>query len=205
MALTRDHVFWDAFAKQADASVRAAHILEKMTGDLGNSPRYAEEIRRIEDEGDQITLTAVNALHQTWITPLDREEIHSLISAQDDVLDLIHATSDRVELFELTSLFPEAAQLASLIVKQTEQIRAMMDQLKNMKDLEPVLKMCTAVRVLEKEADVSYRRALAHLFKEKLDPMDVMRWRDVLEAMETATDRCEDVANIVEGIVLEHA
>jgi predicted phosphate transport protein (TIGR00153 family) len=207
MARTRDDEFWLAFKEHSRRSHRAAEILVEMLENLDRAQELAQQISDLEHEGDRITHDIVHALHQTWITPLDREEIHGLISRLDDVLDFIEAASERVALYEIKTVRAEAIDIAKVLARSCRDIQKAMDLLQNLKDAQPVLDLCMHINRHEHEADQIFRRALARLFndKERNDPLEVMKWRDILEAIETATDRCEDVANIVEGIVLEHA
>ncbi|MEB2311245.1 MAG: DUF47 family protein [Sorangiineae bacterium] len=205
MALTRDAVFWKAFQSHADLTVQATRNLKAMLEDPSQVMILAGEISRAEKEGDHITHETMSALHQIWITPLDREEIHALMSALDDVLDFVEAASDWVMLYEITTARPEAIELASSLCSAAEDVAKAVGHLNKLKDPQPVLDLCVSINTHEHQADVVFRRAVARLFKEPSDPIEVMRWRDILEAMETATDRAEDVANIIEGIVLEHA
>ena len=204
MALSRDALFWDSFTQLAKKSVDAAILLEKMFEDLANSAKTAEQIKLLETEGDTITHEVVKTLHQTWITPLDREEIHGLISGLDDVLDSIDGAAARVALYEIKETNLEAKELAQVLVASTKQVAAAVESIKNIKDAEAILAICRDIAAKEDEADAVFRRGLVRLFKEVKDPLEVMKWRDIYERMETATDRAEDVANIVEGIVLEH-
>ncbi len=205
MALTRDAVFWSAFRSHADLTVNATKHLKAMFEDPSKVKELAGEITKAEQDGDRITHETVAALHQTWITPLDREEIHALICGLDDVLDFVEAASDWVLLYEVGATRPEALELAESLCAAAEDVSKAVAQLNNLKDPKPVLDLCVSINAHEHEADVVFRRAVARLFKERADPIEVMRWRDILESMETATDRAEDVANIIEGIVLEHA
>ena len=204
MALTRDAVFWSAFRSHAELTVRATRHLKAMFEDPDQVKILAGEITKAEQDGDRITHETVAALHQTWITPLDREEIHGLICGLDDVLDFVEAASDWVMLYEVGETRPEALELAESLCAAAEDIAQAVAQLDNLKDPKPVLDLCVSINAHEHDADVVFRRAVARLFRERTDPIEIMRWRDILESMETATDRAEDVANIIEGIVLEH-
>ena len=144
-------------------------------------------------------------LHETWITPLDRNDIYALITRMDDVLDLIEAVSERVVLFELTETRALAIDLAKVLVRSCEKLHKAMELLPGLKQPNELLEICIEVNKLENDADGIYRRAIADLFKPGNDPIMVMKWRDVFDNLEMATDRCEDVANIVEGVVLEYA
>jgi predicted phosphate transport protein (TIGR00153 family) len=205
MPLTRDTVFWSAFSSLTSKTEAAAQCLRDMMNDPQQVSALAKRVKDIEHEGDKITHEVVQALHQTWITPLDREEIHSLITSLDDVLDFIDAASDRFALYEIGVVRPEAVELADTLQIAVRDIGKAVDGLKRIKDPAPLLELCRAINKHEHDADMIYRKAIARLFKENSDPLLVMKWREVFEAMETATDRAEDVANIIEGIILEHA
>jgi len=205
MALTRDAVFWSAFSAMTDKIIKAAKLLHEMMEQPARADELQKQIKDLEHEADRVTHEVVQALHQTWITPLDREEIHSLITSLDDVLDFIDAAGDKFALYEISETQPEAIELASCLTAAASDIVKAVDGLKKIKDPAPLLELCRAINRHEHDADVTFRRALARLFKERADPLDVIKWRDILEAMETATDRAEDVANIIEGIILEHA
>jgi len=205
MALTRDREFWSAFTSHSQLTVRAAGLLVEMLEHPDRRQKLVQDISDLEHEGDKITHDTVLALHQTWITPLDRESIHGLISRLDDVLDFVDATADRVALYEIEATRPEAVDLAKILELSCTEIERAMGMLQNMKDAKPLLTLCMHINRHEHDADQIFRRALARLFSERTDPLELMKWRDILDSLETATDRAEDVANIIEGIVLEHA
>ncbi|WP_437785710.1 DUF47 domain-containing protein [Sorangium sp. So ce1097] len=205
MGLTRDAFFFDALADHAQRSVAASELLLKMLDRLDDAPALAKKISDLEDQGDKITHGCLAALHQTWITPLDREEIHALITRLDDVLDCIEAASVRLVLFEIDSPLPEARQLAHSVVESCTAMSSAVQSLRDLKRQPNLLELCVEINKLENKADGHYRAALAALFRKGNDPLLVMKWRDIYDLLESATDRCEDVANIIEGIVLEHA
>jgi uncharacterized protein len=204
MALTRDKEFWSAFKDHAALSVRASALLVQMLENSDARQRLVQEVSDLEHQGDKITHDTVLALHQTWITPLDRDAIHGLISRLDDVLDFIDAAADRVALYHMESARPEALELAKVLQSSCAEIARAMGMLQDMKEARSLLALCQQVNKHEHDADQVFRRALARLFDERTDPLELMKWRDILESIETATDRAEDVANIIEGIVLEH-
>jgi predicted phosphate transport protein (TIGR00153 family) len=205
MALTRDAVFFDALTSHAQKSVEASELLVKMLERLDDAPALAKRIKDLEHEGDKITHDCLAALHQTWITPLDREEIHALITRLDDILDSIEAVSERIVLFEITTSTPEARDLADAVVASCVAVSAATRSLRDLKEHKKLLELCVQINQHENAADAIYRVALAALFKGGKDPLLVMKWRDIYDQLEIATDRCEDVANIIEGVVLEHA
>jgi predicted phosphate transport protein (TIGR00153 family) len=164
----------------------------------------ATQISALEQEGDTITHQVVQFLHQTWITPLDREEIHALIGRLDDVLDFIDAAAGRSSLYEIDASRPESVELAKILVLSCQEIQRAMSLLQNMKDAKELLQLVRQINKHEHDADIVFRSGLARLFKERTDPLELMKWRDILETIETATDRAKDLANVIEGIVLEH-
>jgi predicted phosphate transport protein (TIGR00153 family) len=204
LGLTHDVEFWNAFIAHADASVHAAKLLPELLKHLDQAPEFARRIKDLEHQGDKITHETLNTLHKTWITPLDREEIHALITRLDDVLDYIEATSERVTLFDIKEPTPEAGQLVDSVVASTEAVRKAVEALQDLKSPQKVLELCVEINRQENLADAVYRQGIARLFRERHDLLDVMKWRDIYDSLENATDRCEDVANIIEGIVLEH-
>jgi predicted phosphate transport protein (TIGR00153 family) len=201
----KDHLFFDAFTAHAQKSVEAARMLVQMFGDTSRAQELATSINEAENRGDRLTHETIRHLHETWITPLDRNDIHALITRMDDVLDLIEAVSERVVLFSLTETRAEAVDLSKVLVRSCEKLHRAMELLPGLKQPNELLEICIEVNKLENDADGIYRKAIAELFKPGNDPIMVMKWRDVFDNLESATDRCEDVANIVEGVVLEYA
>jgi uncharacterized protein len=225
----KDDLFFDAFRTHAEKSVEGAKMLVEMFkrlvptqapaegpyrgsqaamgegGPDATTIKLASAIKDAEHAGDTITHATVKRLHETWITPLDRFDIHGLISRMDDVLDLIEAVSERVVLFEVQSAPPEAVALSEVLVRGCEAMVKAMELLPDMGKAPEILKICVEINRLENEADGLYRKAIADLFKHGNDPLLVMKWRDIFDSLESASDRCEDVANIVEGVVLEYA
>jgi uncharacterized protein len=204
MSLTRDREFWTAFSSHAERSVKAAELLVQMMDHPERGQAIAAEISNLEHEGDRITHDVVAILHKTWITPLDREEIHALIGGLDDVLDFIDASAGRMALYEIDQRSSDAVELAQILVLSCKEIERAMTLLQNIKEAQPLLDLCKHINRHEHDADIVYRRAIARLFKERTDPLELMKWRDVLEGIETATDRAKSLANVIEGIVLEH-
>ncbi len=202
----RDGVFFHAFTEHASRSVEAASLLLDMLEHLDRKERLALDIGEKEAAGDRLTHETVKRLHETWITPLDRFDIPGLISKLDDVLDLIEAVAERLVLFEIHQARPQAVELARVLLKACEDVQRAMLLLPQLASKgKELLDICVEINRLENEADAIYRKAIAELFHNGNDPIDVMKWRDLFDNIEEATDRCEDVANIVEGVVLEYA
>jgi len=223
----RDAAFFDAFSRHAQRSVEAARMLVEMMGRLEVGNGGAVQAYRVTDEGDgpvdelarqlyvkikdaetsadSITHETIKRLHETWITPFDRDDIHALITRMDDVLDLIEAAAERIVLYRVMVAPPEALELATLLVESCNVLAKAVALLGTMSRAPELLELCVEVNRLENAADSVHRRAMADLFKAGNDPLMVMKWRDILDGLESATDRCEDVANVLEGVVLEYA
>lgn len=210
-ASDKDKEFFRAFSDHAKLCVDASRKLVELFDEPNRAAGIASDITQLENKGDTITHETVKRLHETWITPLDRHDIHELITSLDDVLDMIEAVAERVHLFELETAKPMAKELAEVLVKcclsiakATEHLPAVSKSAKEMLDIS------VEVNRLENEADGLYRKALGQLFnpKEPADAayvLDVMKWREIYDYLENATDACEDVANVIEGIVMEYS
>lgn len=199
-----DRDFFSAFSQHAAATARAAGLLI----DLFEHPdrdSLAVQIEREEHEGDKIVHAVIHALRATWITPFDRQDIQTLISRQDDMLDLIHASSKRIALFEIQTAPDEALAMARYILKAAETVKQAINLLSDVKHPEEILKLCEILNEIENDGDEVFRRSLAKLYKKGNDPLEVMKWREIYENLETALDRGEDVANQIESLVLEYS
>ena len=201
---TSDRDFFAAFARHAAVTAHAAALLVELF-EHPDRDHLAVEIERDEHEGDKILHDVIRALRATWITPFDRHDIQTLISRQDDVLDLIHAGSKRVALFEIKTTQNDALALTRYILKAAEAIKTAVNLLSNMKQTDEILKLCELLNEIENDGDEMYRRSLARLYKPGNDPLEVMKWREIYDHLETALDRGEDVANQIESLVLEYS
>ncbi len=198
-------VFFELFERHADKSLEAARLLRAMLHHPVDLAEQARQIKALEHDGDVLTHRAVELLHLTFITPIDRGDIHRLISRLDDVLDLIEATSERIWLYAIDSVDRDACDLADVLVNAVTEMRNGMLQLRNLKDRDAILRACMEINRYENEGDTLLRRAVARLFQDSKDPLQVIKWKDIYEFLEDAIDRCEDVANVVEGVALEYA
>ncbi len=201
---TSDQDFFAAFSRHAEVTANAAQLLVELF-EHPERDHLAVEIERDEHEGDKILHDVVRALRGTWITPFDRHDIQTLISRQDDVLDLIHASSKRVALFEIHTTPSDALALARYILKAADTIKSAVTLINNLKQTEEILKLCEILNEIENDGDELYRRSLARLYKPGNDPLEVMKWREIYDHLETALDRGEDVANQIESLVLEYS
>ena len=200
-----DEDFFSLFERHAALTVEGAKQFVTLVAGGQNVPALAARIKEIEHETDVITHACVERLHKTFITPFDRDDIHRLITRMDDVMDYIESAAFAVMLYELVEMTDPARELADVLVRSTESVAVAVSGLKNVKQSQAILDACIEVNRLENEGDEILRGALADLFREAKDPLLVLKWKEVYEALENATDRCEDVANVIEGVVLEHA
>lgn len=196
--------FFGDFEKQTAQTVEGARLLKELLDDFTDVPRKVQAIKDVEHLGDDITHRAFERLYTQFITPLDRSAIHELVSRIDDVLDLADAAAERLGLYEVGPVVPEARELAGVLLAQARKMQEMVRALRNLKDAERILAACREINSLENQADTLLRTALAKLFKSGADALTVMKWKEILDLIETATDRVEDVANVVEGVVMEH-
>ena len=198
--------FFTDFEAQAAATVDGAKLLKDLLDDFTDVPRKCQAIKDVEHRGDDITHRAFARLHTQFITPFDRSEIHRLLSRIDDVLDLADAAAERLGLYDVDSVLPEARELTAVFVAQVERMEVAVKGLRDMKkNPDAILEACKEMNVLENQADTLTRRTMAKLFKRGNDPLTVMKWKEIVDLIEEATDRAEDVANVIEGVVLEHA
>jgi uncharacterized protein Yka (UPF0111/DUF47 family) len=203
--LPKETSFFDFFEQHASLTVEGIREFLSLITTGANIPAKARRVADIEHETDVITHRCVEALHKTFITPIDRDSIHRLITRMDDIMDFVEAAAERIELYEITVMTADARDLADVLLRSAVQVELACKGLRNLKDPQALLKLCVDINRLENEADAILRRAVARLFREEKDPIMVIKWKEIYESLENATDRCEDVANIIEGVVLEHA
>ena len=201
----KEEKFFLLFQESAALSVQAAYQMRKMLADLSNSEGHSRTIKDIEHKTDEITHQTIELLHKTFITPLDRDDIHKLITKMDDIVDFIDAASQRLFLYGVDHATPQASGLAEICIRSVEHIQVAIKGLSNLKDAQAIIQSCVEVNRLENEADQLLRSAMAELFQNESDTRQLIKMKEVYELLETVTDRCEDVANIIEGIVLEYS
>jgi predicted phosphate transport protein (TIGR00153 family) len=203
--MPREGRFFDLFNAHAERIVEGSRELAAMLGSFSELDAHAQRIDAIEHAADKLTHECITLLHKTFITPFDREQIHSLITRMDDILDLIQGVAESVALYDLRSVTPEAKQLAEICQQSCERVKTVVGLLTNVKQSSAILKCCEEIDRLESDADRVMRAAVSKLFREENDLKQVMKLRVIYDLLESITDRCEDVANVVEGIVLENS
>src|SRR5690348_18009077 len=205
--MPREGHFFVLFDNHAKLIVEGAIALADLLRHYDTVTDRASGIKLIEDvehAADRITHETVQLLHTTFVTPFDRDDIHRLISRMDDVLDLIQDTAESLVLYDIKQLSPEAIQLAELLLRCAERVQAAVKLMASMADAPAMLGICQEIDKLESEADRVMRGAISRLFREETDVRQVIKLKAVYEALETATDKCQDVANVIESVVLDN-
>lgn len=201
--IPREMKFFDMFVEMSNNLTTGARVLVELFRRHNDVAATVQKIKDIEHQGDDLTHAILKKLNQTFITPFDREDIHRLASSVDDVLDFINAAAERMMLYKIHNPPPEAGKLAEIIVRQSEEIAAAMSLLE--KDQEGVLAHCVKVNQFENEADTVCRAAIGALFEHEKDPITLIKFKELFEVLETATDKAEDAANVMEAVVLKSA
>lgn len=201
----REEKFFDLFEEVSTHMVDAAKTLELLLSDMSRAEHHAAKIKDLEHKCDELTHRTMDMLHKTFITPLDREDIHGLISRLDDVVDLIDAVSGRIYLYDLRDITPEMRSMAETSRMATELIAKTVVTLDKIKNPKEVLQNCIEINRLENDADRVLRTAMAKLFREETNAIEVIKKKEIYQLLESITDKCEDVANIIESIVIEYS
>jgi len=203
--IPREEKFFDLFEASAQNMVKTAQKLKQLVDSWENVEEKVSEITELEHEGDMITHKVMEQLHRTFVTPFDREDIALLSHTLDDVTDFIHAAADAMFIYKVDHPGQRAKELSDIIVQATAEVERAMPQLRHRAQLRQILERCVEINRLENEADRVFRSAMAELFTDTTDIAEIIKWREIYEHMESATDRCEDVANVLEGVALKHA
>jgi predicted phosphate transport protein (TIGR00153 family) len=203
----KDRKFFPLFDKAAENLESAGKLLFELINSTSSEERnrLINEIEKLEHVGDELTHDIFQELGKNFITPFDREDIHRLASALDDVLDYIHGSSKRIQLYKITTFSQDVIKLASLIQVQTEEVRRCVHELKNMINMRDITNSLVRINSVENHADDIFEHAVAKLFEEETNAIELIKIKEFLSMMETATDKCEDVANVIESIVIKMA
>ena len=200
--IPRNEDFYDQFSTLAAELRVGAEKLEQMLAQEPVLWDKADEIKEVEHKCDHLTHQIIQRLHRTFVTPLDREDIHTLARILDDVMDAIDASAAIVRLYQIDKVRPDARELARLVGTSCEQVVIAMKALERRHGVaEPAVE----INRLENEADRAHQNAVRRLFEEEQNPVVIIKWKEILDFLEAATDRCEDVANVLEGVVVKHA
>ena len=205
--MPKDDKFFVLFERMAAQIQEGARTFQELTNKIEDREAFAKRIKDIEHACDNITHETMEDLNKSFVTPFDREDIHLLISRMDDVMDFIDASTQRIVLYNVDHTTPEVREMASVLVLQVDELAKAVGHLRNIKKgAKTILQICIEINRLENEGDNLLRSAVAGLFKTPgVDPLEVIKWKEIYEKLEVGIDRCEDVANVLEGIVLKNA
>ena len=203
--MPKEVAFFELFERAAKNVHEGAVQLVEFLENFDDRAERAKRIKDLEHVGDQLTHETISLLNRTFITPLDREDIHELASRLDDILDLTDTAANRIVIYRVAAPTEESRNLARCLRQATAIIVEAMGLLRNPRNAKAILQKCIDIHTQENEADRIEQQALAALFDNGQDPKEIIKWKDIYQEIESATDRCEDVANVFEGIVLKNA
>ncbi|MCX7012556.1 MAG: DUF47 family protein [Candidatus Sumerlaeota bacterium] len=201
--LPRNTDFFNYFEQLSGYIAKTCQELQSLTRADAELPVLVGRIKDLEHEADKVTHRCIEALHKTFITPIDRNDIHSLIKGMDSIVDAIDATVSRLAMYEIARMRPDTQHVAALLLKAAEELDQAIRGLRDLKNSKAIMDRCIALHQIETEGDALLRKGIVRLFKEERDTLAVIKWKEIYERLEKAVDRCDDVANIIEGIVVE--
>ncbi|OGP87090.1 MAG: hypothetical protein A2031_03055 [Deltaproteobacteria bacterium RBG_19FT_COMBO_43_11] len=197
--------FFECFEELADKIEEGGQLFLEMTQNHDYSEAKVTKLKQIEHEADGITHKTYEKMHKTFLTPIDREDIYALVNKMDSILDVIEATAIRIHLYKVKKNDDGIIKQAQILRNAITKVKSIVHALRNMKNSKMILDGCVEINTLENEGDVTLRAIMANLFEKEKDAIELIKWKDIFQLLEEAIDVCEDVSNIVEGIVLKHA
>jgi uncharacterized protein len=204
--LPKDRKFFPLFKQATENLVKGSKVLvELVNAPVEKRKELIHEIEQIEHTGDNITHMIFNELGRNFITPFDREDIHALTSSIDDILDLINGTAKRLEMYKVTEITEPMIMLSEIILKGSIELNVAVVNLEGMKRIDEIKEACVRINSLENNADDVFNLAIGRLFDEEKDAVKLIKVKEILQALETATDKCEDAANVIESIIIKYA
>ena len=203
--LPREDSYFALFTRAADAANRGAIRLNQLMANYVQVASAVNEIKDIEHQGDKIAHEILDKLNRSFITPLEREDIHSLVYSIDDIIDWIDAAAVRLHVYEIREPTEELRALVNCLALSAAEVKETVDALSNLKKADQIFSRCRTIKDFEHQSDEIFRLALQRLFREEKDALQVIKWKEIYEKIEQATDMCERVAKIIEAIVLKHA
>jgi predicted phosphate transport protein (TIGR00153 family) len=201
--MPKEEKFFDMFESQAEHMVQTAKVFKDLIAHWNVDSELVAKVRELEHEADIITHEMMDKLNRTFITPFDREDIHVLAKETDDVIDLIHSATNRMHLFKIPKMTEELEQMADVLLQATEALKKALGGLRDLGRPRRILDYCIEINRLENQGDRVLEMALGRLFDRKPDPIEVIKWKEIYEIVEFAIDKCEDVANTIESIVVK--
>jgi uncharacterized protein len=205
--IPKDKKFQPLFEKAGSNLVDISKVLYEAlaTTSIEKRKAYIRQIEKLEHVGDEVTHEIFHEIGTTFITPFDREDIQELASMLDDVVDYIHGSAKRIELYKVDPIHPAMIKLGELIIQCANEINVAIDSLRSMKNVHKIRECLVRINSLENHADDIFDNAVARLFEDEKDAIQIIKTKEILSVLETATDKCEDVANIIESIILKQA
>jgi len=201
----KSHDFFGFYQKSGENIVRGTRLLCKILAEKNGRAELTKQLKEIEQQGDTITHDVIDLLHHTFLTPFDRSDMHLLIVKMDDILDFAYYVGNRFTRYRVEEVPSEMKMLAEIVARAAEEIAQAVLDLKDLKNSHKILERCLKIKNLENDADEKMNAAIELIFgREWGDPLEVMKLKELMENLEAATDKCEDVANIIEGIILKH-
>lgn len=202
--IPKEEQFFKLYKEMTLNIIDGAVLLKDMLDNFAEPAESQRRIKDIEHKGDAITHSIIKKLNKTFITPMDREDIYALAAKLDDIMDLIDASAQRFIMYNVDHATPEAKSLAFLILQCCQAVDKAVGKLGN-KATEQILEYCVEINAIENEADRVSREAIGDLFDKEKDPIELLKWKEIYETLETATDKCEDAANILESVIVKNA
>jgi predicted phosphate transport protein (TIGR00153 family) len=203
--LPRELCFFDYFEAHAAKTVEGCQLFLDLARGVEDVPALCAKIKEVESACDQVTHDTVASLHRVFITPIDRNDIHRLISKMDDVMDMVEGAARIIDIYGIREPSVELTSMATTLLASAKLVCEAVKGLRDFKHSQSILETCVEINRLENESDCQLADAIAHLLRENTDPIAVIKWKEIFETVEMATDSCEDVANVIEGVVMENA
>ena len=203
--LPRELCFFDYFEAHAAKTVEGCQLFLDLARGVENVPALCAKIKEVESACDQVTHDTVASLHRVFITPIDRNDIHRLITKMDDVMDMVEGAARIIDIYGIREPSVELTSMATTLLASAKLVCEAVKGLRDFKHSQSILETCVEINRLENESDCQLADAIAHLLRETTDPIAVIKWKEIFETVEMATDSCEDVANVIEGVVMENA
>jgi predicted phosphate transport protein (TIGR00153 family) len=203
--IPREQKFFDLFDELATKIEEGGELFLDMVEHYEYSEPKIVKLKELENEADVITHKTYEKMHKTFLTPIDREDIYALVNKMDSILDMIEASAARMSLYKVKILAKEIIDQAKILNKAIKKVKYIVHAMKNMKNAKMIIDACVEINTLENEGDIVMRMTMTRLFEQEKDPIELIKWKEIFERIEEAIDVCEDVANVVEGIVLKYA
>lgn len=203
--IPREEKFFDLFEELINKIEEGGELFLDMVEHYEYSEQKIAKLKVMEQEADVITHRTYEKMHKTFLTPIDREDIYALVNKMDSILDMIEASAARMSLYKVKVPAKEIIDQAKILNKAIKKVKYIVHAMKNMKNAKMILDACVEINTLENEGDIVMRMTMTRLFEQEKDPIELIKWKEIFERIEEAIDVCEDVANVVEGIVLKYA